>query len=180
MNRFFWLLRLPVLLATSAPAAPSSEVCNASRLPEQVRGVLEAQFPPWKYETLEDFNEYYRNLWMEAAPGECPGIVEGHFDHTSRVSYAFLLMSPAEKNALTYNLVVVSENDEKEYQAKSIASFESPYHFPAISKAKPGRYSDPQKTRAITISADGILLEELEVGATLHYEVGGKYRKLPV
>jgi hypothetical protein len=180
MKRFLcFLLLLAIPLGPCAAAGPSSEVCDPSQLPEPVRQVLDSQFPTWRYETLEDFNGYYRDLWMKSAPVTCPGMIKGSFDHTSRISYAFLLM-PRAGNSSSYKLVVVSESEGKKYHAASIASFESPSHFPAISKVKPGKYSDSQKTKTITISTEGILLEELEVGATLYYELGGKYRKLLV
>ena len=49
-----------------------------------------------------------------------------------------------------------------------------------ISKTRPGKYDDWERTKSIRIKLDGLLVEWIEKGAELYYWSAGQYRKLQV
>ncbi len=166
-----------LFVGCSCPTLASDGVCSSAQLPEPVRAVLESQFQNWRYVTLSDLNDYYRDKWIESSPKECPGLVIGHLRGTHSLSYAFLLV-PRQGKAEKYKLIVVHRSEKNGYVAAEVASFEATYHYSVISKATPRQYTDLDKGTRINLLLDGIIVEELGAGASFYFWHQGKYKEI--
>ena len=166
-----------LFIAGACSTLAADNVCSPQQLPEPVRAILESQFPNWRYATLSDLNDYYRNKWTESSPTECPGVVIGHLHSARSFSYAFLLV-PRQGKAEKYKLIVVRRSGENGYVVDEVVTYEAPYHNSVISKAPPREYTDQEKGTKISLLLDGIIVEELGAGASLYYWHQAKYKEI--
>jgi hypothetical protein len=158
---------------------PAATVCS-SVLPTAVNELLTSQFPKWRLKQLSDLESYDRQLWLKAHPQECPGVAAGHYQSSDELSYAVLLV-PKSNRSNGYQLIVVSKKTQSSYTWKLLDSSEAqPNSGAVVSKVKPGKYSDPERSKSITTKSDAIDLEWLEQAAVLYYWSSGRYLKLQI
>jgi hypothetical protein len=165
----------------SAAAAEQPGPCSTS-VPKPLIHELNDKFPGWRLKTVSDLGEDDHRLWLQAHPKQCPGTAAGHFNGTM-ISYALLLVR--ESNSVGgYKLVVATPRP-------SINGYSEGYSFDlldhsdtevatgmVISRVKPGKYSDFERTRTVTTQLDCINVEGIEAAAELYYWAGGQYKTL--
>jgi hypothetical protein len=179
--------KLPALFAAlivcavptgSLASTQAQDPCAEGNLPAGVATLLAKRFPAWKVEKPDDFDAYYRKLWLKAHPNECPGIAIGHFFSDRHLSFAVLLISRASEMS-GYKLVTIVEGAGGSYQARVLEGVDKSPPTPVVLEAvPPGQYSDAEGGTRARITLDAIQAEQLEAGAILYYWRGGRFRRL--
>ncbi len=162
-------------------AAARTDPCDPSSVPKAVRQALTATFPSWRVMRTADLEDpYHRELWLKAHAKECPGIAIGRF--ATRVAHSFaVLLIPTDPGKPGYKLVVFSTTQQGRVRAVVMEEVDYPIaRSQVISRLPPGRYFNAERTRSVRLTLDGILIEQMEVGASLYYWSGGAYQRLAV
>jgi hypothetical protein len=170
-----------VLTATTLSAAQSSDSCAQVTLPAPVIELFKTKFSDWRSKEVSDLEADDRQLWLKAHAKECPGTIVGHFESTDRLAYTVLFV-PKSKPTDGYQLVVFSKGPSGDtYVWKLLDHADGQtYSGLVISKALPGKYSDPAGSKSIQTRLDCVYLEWIEKGAVLYYWSAGRYHKLQV
>jgi len=176
MQRFLLCAAL-VLIAISCPSAQTAQnVCADSALPEGVRAVLASQYADWRVETFADLDADYQKAWMAKRPNECPGIVAGHFEGKSDLSYALLLI-PRAKGKPGYRLAALSKASSKGNYFAIILDQSDTYSMSdsAVFRADPGLQFDEEKFATFKLKSEAIYFETFEKGGSIYYWKHGRY-----
>ena len=150
-------------------------------LPAAVNELLTSQFPKWRPKQLSDLESYDQKLWLKSHPQSCPGIAEGHYQSGIDLSYAVLLV-PKLTPTNGYQLVVVNKKTAQPAHVWKLldGSDRQPNSGAVVSTVKPGKYSDLERAKSVTIKSDAIDFEWLEQAAVLYYWSSGRYLKLQI
>jgi hypothetical protein len=178
--RQFILFAIGIFLASvSSHAQAASQACADSTLPEGVRSVLASEYGNWRVETLADLDADYQKAWTAKRPNDCPGIVAGHFEGKSELSYALLLI-PRAKGKPGFRLVVLSKGSGKSgYSANVLEQNDTDLMSDAaIFRAEPGLQFNEEKFAAFKLKSDGIYFETFEKAGWIYYWKRGKYQRV--
>jgi hypothetical protein len=150
-----------------------------SVLPKTLAEQLLTKFPGWRPKDVSDLGADDHQLWERAHPKECPGATPGHFRDAKSISYAMLLV-PDSNTTPGYKLVVadtdvgvngfsfdVLDHNDSQSSAGMV-----------ISKVRPGKYSDFERTESVVIKFDSINVEWIEAAAMLYYWDDHRFRTL--
>lgn len=178
------IILLTTVLGTQTLAAifeKSAATDCGTDLPAPVHELLTSEFPEWRPRKLSDLESYDQKLWLKSHPRDCPGIATGHYSSADQLSYAVLLV-PKSTSTNGYQLIVVSKNTTQgTYSWKMLDSSKRQADSGnVVSTVKPGKYSDFERGKSVTIKSDGIDLEWLEQAAILYYWSRGRYLKLQI
>ena len=179
MHRFILFAIGIFFVSVSAHAQAVSQACAESTLPEGVRSVLAREYGNWRVETLADLDADYQKAWTAKRPNDCPGIVAGHFEGKSELSYALLLI-PHAKGKLGFRLVVLSKGSGKSgYSANVLEQNDTDLMSDAaIFRAEPGLQFNEEKFAAFKLKSDGIYFETFEKAGWIYYWKRGKYQRV--
>lgn len=181
------LVRIILLVAafgTQTSAAifeiPAATNCSTV-LPTPVHKLLTSQFKEWRPRQLSDLESYDQKLWLKFHPRDCPGVAAGRYQSGDELSYAVLLVSKSTPNN-GYKLIVVSKNRAQgTYSWKMLDSATGQVNSgTVVSTVKPGKHTDFERGKSVTIKSDSIDLQWLEQAAVLYYWSGGRYLKLQI
>lgn len=173
---FFPLLSV---VAGVSLAQQSTSNCDRRDLPVDVSGVLKTQFAGWRVKTIEDLDAYERKLWTHSKLKQCPGIAIGHFFNPTDQAVALLLV-PEHRGSNGFKVVVFSKLKGKLGVASTVIE-ESKDQLSTrivIYRVPPGLYKDPENTRKVRITLDGIQVEEMEAGSSVYFWRNGRFENL--
>lgn len=148
----------------SQPAFASSheELCE-DVLPEDARAALKTQYPGFYPQRVSDLSREYQQAWLKDHPQECPGIAVGHFESSSKTSYAVLLIG--SRGSLSGSKLVVLSQTAKAWKAAKLEEKSMEYNYEAVAKvSRKG-------------SLDRIQLDEFEGGAAIYSWAGGRFHR---
>jgi hypothetical protein len=165
-----------VILTNFAAARAHDEVCN-DLLPQEAQAELQKEFPSLYPERVSDLSTEYQQAWGKQHPQECPGIAVGHFQTASKLSYAVLLVG--SKGGLSGSrLMVFSQGAGGAWKATKLSEEGVAYHYEAVYKRPPGKYTGAKKTTSVRLALDGVQMEAFDSGATLYYWSNGRFHSL--
>jgi hypothetical protein len=171
-------ISLILLSAVTLAAKPRIELCDNTPLPEEIRKLLAQKFPAWRTLQLSDLHPEKQQLWLDGEHrNECPGITVGHFEATTRLSYAVVLI-PRDTDKITFKVVVVGDGKQRPFKLTMLEEPEYIVNYNVIYRVAPGKYSDVGQTQSVQLSLDGLMMRQLDVGTTLFYWKDGHYRRL--
>ncbi|HKS76390.1 MAG TPA: hypothetical protein VJQ82_24465 [Terriglobales bacterium] len=166
-SREFRLLSIALIVlagffAEYASASSHDDLC-VDLLPEDAQTVLKAQFPEFYPQKVSDLSREYQQAWLKDHPQECPGIAVGHFQSSSKTSYAVLLVG--SRGSLSGSKLVVLSETPKGWKAAKLAEKPVEYNYEAV--AKLSRKGAP----------DRIQLKEFDGGSSVYAWAGGRFHR---
>lgn len=180
MNVLKVAVPLALLLAPmSASSQQSRSDCAQTVLPAEVSGWLKSRLPGWRIKTAEDLEAYHQKLWSENKQNACPGIASGHFVSATAKEFTLLLVRGGlEKSG--YKVVAFIKTTDTSAVTPTIVEDEKDQNSErvVIYRTAPGLYKDPENRRRVRIKRDGIVVEEMEAGASLHFWRSGRFEEL--
>lgn len=172
-----------LVIAAIVAAMPISELAQESRvfstaLPPALLDQMRVKFRGWRPEQISDLGTDDHKLWREAHPKECPGVAVGHFKNSATVSYALLLLRESNPTG-GYKLLIATKNSRDTYEFDLLDHNDTQRAAGmVISRAKPGKYSDFERTESVDIMLDAVNVEWIEAADVLYYWNGHQYRTL--
>jgi len=80
-------------------------------LPSGIVNNLKKTYRNWNIQSIENLDNYDKDLWNKSKSGNCPGVISGHFVSEDFLSYAVLLVpKPPTKDG--YKVVVFLRYDK--------------------------------------------------------------------
>jgi hypothetical protein len=179
MHRIILCAMAMFLAASCVSAQAAPQTCQVSGLPEDVRNVLESEYGGWRIQSAGDLQAGFQKAWEAKRPGQCPGIVSGHFEGKADLSYALLLI-PRSKAEQAYRLIVFSKKSGKDSYFSIVLdqSDTESASGAAIYRAEPGLQFNEEKFSAFKLRLDGIYFESFEKGGYIYYWKRGRYQRV--
>jgi hypothetical protein len=173
------LLLVLLLLPVSASSQQSSSTCAPTVLPPDVSEWLKNHLSGWRIKTTQDLEAYHQKLWNENRPNQCPGIAQGHFTNATEGEFALLLV-PESTEKKGYKVLAFIKPKGMRARAPKIVEYEKDENSERVVlyPTPPGLYKDPENTRRARIPSDGIVIEEMEAGATLYFWRNNRFERL--
>ena len=166
-NREARLLAALVILTVSffaeyASASSHDELC-VDLLPEDARAALKTQFPEFYPQKVSDLSREYQQAWLKDHPQECPGIAVGHFQSSSKMSYAVLLVG--SRGSLSGSKLVVMSETTKGWKAAKLTEKPVEYNYEAVAKLSHKG------------ALDRIQLKEFDGGSSVYSFAGERFHR---
>ena len=165
------LILATVTFASLLAATANVDPCTP---PKPVAQYL-ALHPGWRIETIADLVPDDQKLWAQYHKGRCPGLARVALDTGGKISFALALLGNRGGKA-SEQLIVLKPagTDFKTFVLQP--PFEGGRS--VVWRAAPGKSSDMDTGRALTIPHDSIVFEEMESASQQFYFQRGKFHML--
>jgi hypothetical protein len=169
---------LIVVLATPLPTLAQTKSPCEGIIPKGLAQYLNDKFPTFRPKLLSDLDRDERRLWSETHPRACPGFAAGHFQSSSKLSHALLLV-PQSHPTGGYKLIVITAAAEDGFHSEILESNDTGSNSGmVIARVSPGKQSAFEGSKTIHLGLDSISVQWLEKAAVLYYWSKGKFRTL--
>jgi len=173
------LKMLFLLLMGSASAVGAAGrrdgACDPSKLPVAIRDVLSADYKGWRITDEDSLTGTDPRTWVEAYPGECPGIASGHFIDDN-VGYAISLIRPVRGSFRQQVVCFLPKGD-----AYDRTVLIKPARVPIvliINRMPPGEFRSSDRTRTVTSKYDAVAVSQIEAWTLVFYWNGKEFRSI--